>query len=288
MFDPVLLKTFLAVAEARSFTRAAQRLGLRQSTVSQHIRKLERAADRQLFARDTHTVETTPDGEAMVGFAHGILAANERAMGYFTRSELRGRVRFGASEDFVLSRLPEILREFRRTHPLINLELTVALSGTLHEQLRDGELDLVFGKRRPGQSHGRLIWREPLVWIGNEGFSLDPAEPVPLVVYPPPSITRVHALETLERHGRPWRVTCTSTSLNGLRAAALAGLGVTPHARSLVPPGLSPVVPQHQLPELGEVEFVLLGGAEAGPGHEPVSALASAILDNTDRLHQAM
>src|ERR1700758_3293668 len=100
MLDPVLLQTFLAVAQTRSFTQAAERLGLRQSTVSQHIRRLEEEAGRRLFVRDTHSVTATADGEAMVEFARGILAANERAERYFAGSELRGRLRFGASEDF--------------------------------------------------------------------------------------------------------------------------------------------------------------------------------------------
>ncbi|GAA4837735.1 LysR substrate-binding domain-containing protein [Saccharopolyspora rosea] len=284
MFDPTLLRTFLAVAGTRSFTQAAQRLGVRQSTVSQHVRKLEAAAGQQLFLRDTHSVELTADGEAMVGFAHGILRAHERAANYFARSDLRGRVRFGTSEDFVLSRLPEILREFRRSHPLISVELTVGLSGTLHEQLRDGELDLVFGKRRPGQTHGQLVWREPLVWIAAEDFSLDPAQPIPLILYPPPSISRVQALDALQRHGQSWRITCTSASLSGLRAAALAGLGITAHARSLIPPGLAPLRPRRGLPELGEVEFVLLGDASRGPA----GALAAAIRGGAERLHQPM
>ena len=110
MLDPVLLQTFLAVAQTRSFTRAAERLGLRQSTVSQHIRKLEEEAGRRLFVRDTHSVTMTADGEAMIEFARGILAANERAERYFAGSELRGRLRFGASEDFVTSLLPDVLR----------------------------------------------------------------------------------------------------------------------------------------------------------------------------------
>ena len=249
MFPPSLLRTFLVVAQTRSFTQAAQRLDVRQSTASQHVRKLEQLAGRRLFDRTTHAVALTADGEAMVGFARSILAANDRAASYFAGSELRGRLRFGASEDFVLSRLPEILREFRRSHPLISVELTVGLSGTLHEQLRDGELDLVFGKRRPGQTHGQLVWREPLVWIAAEDFSLDPAQPIPLILYPPPSISRVQALDALQRHGQSWRITCTSASLSGLRAAALAGLGITAHARSLVPPGLAPLRPRRQLPE---------------------------------------
>ncbi|QRK92270.1 LysR family transcriptional regulator [Saccharopolyspora erythraea] len=93
MFPPALLRTFLAVAQTRSFTQASQRLGVRQSTVSQHVRKLEQLTSRPLFTRDTHSVALTPDGEAMVGFARSILEANERAASYFAGSQLRGRLR---------------------------------------------------------------------------------------------------------------------------------------------------------------------------------------------------
>jgi DNA-binding transcriptional LysR family regulator len=57
----------------------------------------------------------------MLGLAQGILDANERTRRYFGGSELRGRGRFGASEDFVQSRLPEVLREFTRTHFAVDL-----------------------------------------------------------------------------------------------------------------------------------------------------------------------
>ena len=216
MLDPVLLQTFLAIAQTRSFTQAAERLGLRQSTVSQHIRKLEEEAGRRLFVRDTHSVTTTADGEAMIEFARGILAANERAERYFAGSQLRGRLRFGASEDFVASLLPEVLREFVRTHPLVEFELTVGLSGELNEKLERGELDLVCGKRRPGEDRGRLVWRDRLAWVTGDLRRLDPSTPVPLILYSPPSITREIALAALERCGRPWRIVCTSGSLSGL------------------------------------------------------------------------
>ncbi|MHC0432152.1 LysR substrate-binding domain-containing protein [Streptomyces sp. O3] len=288
MYDPSQLRTFLAVAQTLSFTQAAQRLGLRQSTVSQHVRRLEDATGRQLFARDTHSVRLTEDGEAMLGFARTILRAHERAAAFFTGTRLRGRLRFGASEDFVLTRLPQILGAFRQEHPEVDLELTVELSGTLHERLAAGRLDLVLAKRGPGDPHGAretVVWHDELVWIGAEGLRLDPDRPVPLIVYPPPGITRARALEVLERHGRPWRIACTSGSLNGLLAAAHAGLGVMAHSRGLIPPGLARV--RAGLPELGGVDFVLLHGAGASAARGPARALAAAILAGGDRLHRA-
>jgi DNA-binding transcriptional LysR family regulator len=279
VFDPNLLATFVTVAKARSFTEAGRRLGLQQSTVSQHVRRLEEAASRRLFLRDTHSVALTADGEAMLGLAQGILEANERARRYFAGSELRGRVRFGASEDFVQSRLPEVLREFTRVHRAVDLELTVGLSGGLLEALDAGELDLVLAKRRPGEDRGELVRREKLVWLGSETALVHPDRPLPLILYPPPSISRAIALEVLERTGRSWRIVCTSSSFSGLNAAALAGLGVTVQGDGFVPAGLI-VLPG--LPDLGQIEFVI-----AGPGRMlrgPADALATAILDNAYRL----
>jgi DNA-binding transcriptional LysR family regulator len=275
VFDPVLLRTFLVVAETRSFTQAARRLGVRQSTVSQQVRKLERATDRQLFLRDTHSVELTGDGEAMTGFARNILDAGDRAAAYFAGPELRGRVRFGTSEDFVLGQLTGVLRRFRRSHPLVDLELTVELSGTLHERLRAGELDLVLAKRRPDERHGRLMWREPSAWVGAPDLWVDPGAPVPLIAFPTPSITRAQALDALRRAGREWRIACTSGSLNGLRAAALAGLGVCVFGRGLIPAGLAELGVDAGLPELGELEFALTARSTVLSG--PVAALSEAV-----------
>jgi DNA-binding transcriptional LysR family regulator len=282
MLDPILLRTFLAVAQTRSFTQAAERLGLRQSTVSQHVRKLEAEARRRLFVRDTHSVATTPDGEAMIEFARSILEANDRAARYFAGSQLRGRLRFGAGEDFVASRLPELLRDFVRTHPLVDLELTVGLSGELNEKLARGELDLVCGKRRPGDDRGRVVWRDRLAWVGAEGCRFDPTEPVPLILYSPPSISREIALAALEREGRSWRIVCTSGSLSGLQAAAVAGLGLTVVPRSFIPPRLVEV--SAALPDLGDVEFVLLAPGKGARG--PAAELAETILASGDRLHR--
>jgi DNA-binding transcriptional LysR family regulator len=282
MLDPVLLRSFLAVARAQGFSEAARGLGLGQPAVSQHVRRLEQQVGRRLLVRDTHSVRLTPDGAAMLALAQGILEAHERAERYFSEAQLRGRLRFGTSEDFVFSRLPDVLREFRRSHPMLDLELTVGPSSALNTRLDDGELDLVLAKRPPGDDRGRLVWRDALVWAGAPGATIDPGQPVPLILHPPPSVTRDHVLPALERAGRAWRIVCTSASLTGLRAAALAELGVLVVARGLIPAGLAELASAPTLPVLGQAEFVLR--AAGGTQHPPALQLATAILGHGERL----
>lgn len=276
-----LLRSFLAVAHGSSFTGAARLLGLQQSTVSQHIARLEQALGRPLLLRDTHRVALTPDGQALVGFARGVVEAHDRLHDFFSISGLRGRIRLGASEDYTLSALVQVLARFAARHPSVDLQLTVGLSRVLYRGYDAGELDVIFSKRRAGDPRGELAWREELAWVGQPGLIPDPALPLPLVLYPPPSITRSLAVYALEAAGRAWRVSCTTGSLTGLRAAAAAGLGVAPHSARLLPAGLAPVPATAELPLLGAVDFVVIG---PGRHHAPATVLMEAILASTAEL----
>jgi DNA-binding transcriptional LysR family regulator len=281
MYDPTWLATFLAVTQTRGFTEAGRRLGLRQSTVSQHIRKLEAQVGRRLFVRDTHSVTLTADGAALKDFAQEIVELNERAERYFTGNELRGRLRFGTSEDFALSELPEVLQEFRRKHPAVDVELTVSLSSELYRMLDAGKLDLLLAKRQRGDGRGKVVWRDKLVWVGRQDWHPDPDQPVPLVSFPPPAIGHAAATEALDRARRPWRIACTSGSLSGLRAAAMAGLGVAVQARMLIAEGLTELPRSVGLPELSETEFVVVTSDRNPRG--PAAALSAALMANGNR-----
>ncbi|NYG99513.1 LysR family transcriptional regulator [Schumannella luteola] len=276
MFDPQLLRSFTAVAETLSFTRAAERLGLSQPTVSQHVQRLESAAGRALVQRDTRQVALTDNGRAMLGFARGILAAHDGAAAYFSGSAMRGRLRFGSADDLAQTELPRILRRFRRVHPQINLELTVAQSGMLARRLAAGALDLVFVKQESGAAEGRLVRRERLVWVAHRDLEIDPTAPLPLVAYQAPSLSRSVALQALEDAGRSWRITCTVREINGVHAALRAGLGVTVLPQNLVPENLRDVTAQLGLPLLREIDFTLLDNPRAP--REPVEALVAAII----------
>lgn len=283
MLDPIWLQSFVAVARTLNFTLAGTSLNRRQSTVSEHVRKLEAACGTRLFVRDTHSVRLTPDGEAMMGFARSILDINDRALRHFAHTELAGAIRLGVTEDVVLAGLPEVLKRFTAEHPRITLQLTVGLSETVREKLDLGALDLAFIKRRRGEQQGDLVWREPMIWISAPAFILDPIQPIPLILLAPPAITRVAALTALETIGRSWKLVCTSSTQSGIHAALAAGLGVAPHARSLVPAGLTEVV-SNDLPTLGDVEFVVLANGEGR--RNPARALIDTIKQNGSLLRR--
>lgn len=279
MFDPTLLRTFLAVADTRSFTNAAKRLGISQPTVSQQVRKLEQSAGRQLIARDTRDVRLTDNGDAMAGFARSILAAHAEASSYFSGSAMKGRLRFGAADDLAITQLPRILRHFRQLHPQIKLELTVDQSTPLHRRLQAGHLDLIFIKQAPGTTEGTIVGTDALVWVGQDKTTLDPDEPVPLIAYQGPSLSRQAAIDALEAAGRTWKITCNTREVNGVLAAMRAGLGIAVFPHSLIPEDLVKVTNRFSLPDLGTVDFTLLSNPLAPK--DPIEALTAAIIART-------
>jgi len=284
--DPDLLATFLAVAETGSFSEAARRRGLRQSTISQQVKRLETAARRRLFDRDTHSVALTVDGQALTLLAVDVLAAHSRVERYFSNAELRGRVRFGASEDFALSSLlPQVLRAFSTKHPSIDIEMTVGLAADLYQRMDEGALDLIFAKRRAGDGRGRTVWREDLIWVAAEDWRRDPDRPLPLVLYPPQSITRQAVLTALEKADIPWRVACTCGSLSGLVGAVAGGLGVGAQSACLKAESVVALAPDANLPPLGETEFVVVPAV--GRPSAPVEAIAETIMELGRAFHAA-
>ncbi|MGC5340682.1 LysR family transcriptional regulator, partial [Escherichia coli] len=87
--NPLWLQTFATAATSSSFTEAGRQLGLTQSTVSDHIRRLEESLGRRLFVRDTHSLALTADGESLLVHARLILQAHARAEAQFSAPRLR-------------------------------------------------------------------------------------------------------------------------------------------------------------------------------------------------------
>ena len=276
MLDLVQLRSFVAVAQSRSFTQASLRLGLRQSTVSQHIQRLEKAVQRRLVDRDTHAVELTSDGQALLPHARQLLSLERTAIAEFQAAHPRGTLRLGISEDLVAGQLPLLLQDFVADYPSVDLHLSVELSRTLYDMQSRGELDVVLAKRRLGETHGQRVGREPLVWLASDPEAVLAKPRLPLIVFPPPSLTRAILMDALDRAGLAWHIVCACQSLSGLTAAARAGMGVLVQPRSMVPPGLAEIAPP-RLPQLDDVEFVLAAAKSADPA--TVAAFSRRVRD---------
>ena len=259
---PELLRSFVAVAQTGSFTAASERVHLTQSTVSQHIRRLEELLDRPLFERDTRNVRLSPHGEGLHRYAVRILELMDEAIASVCGPPLSGKVRLALSEDFALTHLSAALASFVQRNPDVELAIATGLSGDLFDALDDGRYDLVFAKRIAGSRRGRVIRTEPLYWCAGPDSPITGHEAVlPLALHPEPSVSRQRVLETLEAVGRPHRIAVESSSIAVLRAAASAGLGVSAFAGYVIPAGLARL--DADLPELGSLEYVISRSATA-------------------------
>ena len=279
--DLDLLRTFVAVADTRNFTRAGQRLGRTQSAVSLQVRRLEQRLGVVLFLRDPRRVALTHEGELMLPQVRSLLRLNDDIVAGVTADEVEGEVRLGAPEDFATVHLPEILGEFARSHRKVTLSVSCDLTLNLLDRLRDGELDLALIKREPmGPDLGVRVWREPLVWAAADA-EVAKLEPLPLCLAPTPCIYRKRAVAALQGSGRPFRVAYASPSLAGLHAALRAGLGVSVLPREMAPPDVTVLGPECGLPALPDTEIALMKSSAGTP--RAADALADFILASLDR-----
>lgn len=257
-FDFDLLRTFVAVVDNGSFTKAGERIGRTQSTVSLQIKKLEKNLKRPMFERSGKELQLTADGEVLLIYARQLLQTADEARARLLEPDIEGTIRLGTTEDFATVYLPDILARFARAHPRITLDVNCNFSFHLLEGFSKGEYDLVLIKREPQAPLGGIpVWRDVLVWVCSPQFVLDPAQPIPLALAPAPDVYRKRALASLQALNRDWRIVYTSVSSEGLQAAVRAGLGITVLSKDTIPPGLKIVGVEHHLPQLPDSEIAL-------------------------------
>src|SRR5215213_7454852 len=214
--DLDLLRGFVAVAERGGFTAAGQALGLAQSAISLKIKRLEELVRRRVLDRTSRSVALTRDGEMLLAYARRILALNDEAVRRMVAPPVAGRLRLGVADHFVPRNLAPLLARFARTYPEVRLEVEVGRSHELRAAQERGALDLVLGKRRDGETEGRPIWTESVVWVAAPDWQAPQERPLPLAMLPPGCMFRDRALAALARAGLAFEVVYTSASLLGV------------------------------------------------------------------------
>ena len=119
LIDVDQLRTFLAIAETGSFTKAAEVVHKTQSAVSMQMKRLEERLDRTIFARAGRASRLTADGERLLDYARRIVKLNVETLAAFSNAALTGRVRFGVPDDYADRYLPEIMARFSSFYPAV-------------------------------------------------------------------------------------------------------------------------------------------------------------------------
>jgi len=265
MLDLDGLRAFVAVVETMSFSKGGALVGRTQSAVSLQLARLEHLLGKQLIQRRRGRVEgLTEDGRALLPYARRMVDLNEAAWRSLGGAEAVERVRAGVPADFMDAGFPEVLRGFQRAHPGVELDVVSDVSARLRDKALAGELDLAFFKRRPGEGEGEAVARQSLLWVGNRLTVADDLAELPLVLFPEGCVFRQTALAALERVGRRARIAYASASMESVRAAILAGLGVGALPPSAILPDMVPL-DDAGLPPLAEVEVAVLLAPRAGP-----------------------
>jgi DNA-binding transcriptional LysR family regulator len=143
--DTRQLTAFCAVVERRSFSQAAERLGVTQPAVSLQVRALEERVGHKLLDRSGRRVEPTEAGWRLYRSAQRLLLAEEQLWNDLAAepgAELRGRLVVGASTGPGGRLVPLLLCEFSREHPAVATELVISATQSVIEQVGDRELEL--------------------------------------------------------------------------------------------------------------------------------------------------
>ena len=289
LLDTEVLRTFVAIAETGSFSRAAQQGFRTPSAVSMQIKRLEEMLGRALFVREPRQVHLTPEGETMLGYARQLLELNDEAVGQFLSPQVGGTVRLGVPDDLGTRVLPGVISQFARNFPAVQVNVRVGRSPDLMRRLDIGELDLALLIAEAGdRPHARAepIFREPLVWVGREGGVALQRTPLPVAVADRGCAWRRMALQALNRSGHRYRIAYTCEHTETQEAAILQDIAITPFPRGLVQSPLR-VIEESEvgLGPLGDYEVLILRMPARGAA---VEALAEHIEEHFGGLHSAI
>jgi len=231
------VKTFLAVAEERSFSRAAAKVHRTQPAVSQAVRRLEADLGEQLFDRSSKTGTLTDAGKVLQNYGQRLVRLAEETESAMRelRDLRRGRVLIGANEAAIHTLLPLVAR-FRQRHAEVVIDVRRVPARQLAVEVQQGSLDfgaLTFHPSEPGLVEVPIGSDELVLLVhpshalaGRKQVSMDEVAAEPVVAHNDPSPARERVLRLFEQRHIPLKMVIALPSLDGIKRAVELKLGV--------------------------------------------------------------
>ena len=241
--DLDLVRTFLAVAEAGSFTAAASGVYRSQAAVSQQIRRLESQVGARLFERGRREVTLSHAGRRLLPHARQLLTASEQAR-LAAHGTGRRNIRIGLPDDLAGLVMPA-LAEVAGHDDTSVFEILTGATRDLHASIPT-RLEIVIGLAIPRLRDGIELARLRLGWFGrwNGGGS------IPLALCTEGCLLRRQAVAALDRAGMAWHLCVAANSVGVVEAAIAGGMAVGPLLEAVASPALPRI---EALPPPGEI-----------------------------------
>lgn len=268
-----LLRSFVAVVDCGSLASAAVRIGRSESALSLQMARLEDIVGQPLFDRDGRALKLNRAGGLLLPHARSILGRIDAARADLDQAA-SPPIRIGIVQDFVDSVLRPTLVELRATAGGPSITIVIGSTAELLQAMSEGRIDAALCASEP--VGGGVACRLPMKWFGNANLLED--DVLPLVGITPPCPFLKAAQQALDSAGQPWRMALITPSLDGLRAAVQAGLGIT--CRTVAGLGL-PQLPGEELPQLPDISYSVI---ERRRGKEGASTVGQMMTKNLAKL----
>jgi DNA-binding transcriptional LysR family regulator len=275
LYDSMLLRTFVAVSDLGSFTKAALHVNLTQSAISLHIKRLEEQVGSQLVLRGAHGIRLTLEGEILLSYARRILALHKEARNRLDH-RLGGPIRIRAAE-FVDSRLLfRSCSQFGALYPDIHLHVSLGRGPDLPSATDEEGFDLSIVSDEVGYGSGLLLYRDRRVWATSPHMSFDRGQPIPVAI-PHQDHSNGNwgqpALEQLDSAGWQPEVILESSCSDALLNAVEAGIAIAIVPERLLRADHRPLTFATSLPPLPDIEFKLRRGKRQSHEVDRIAAM---------------
>lgn len=259
------LRSFIAFVDTGSFTRAAKQRFRTQSAISMQMKRLEKEAGHTLFVKEGRNLGLTGQGQQLVSYARRLVALHDEATGHFSSHLQHPPLVIGCPDDYAESILPYLVELIRETLPEHCLRIVCDSSAKLRLMLDNGDIHMAILTRAPDVEEGYLLKHDVGVWVkGSEIHNIESRTPIPLVLYEPDCRFYSSAVDGLEKQGRDYQISCSSSSATAIKALMRKGQGIGAMALSSVSFGLD-IIQGSDLPAIPSVDIVLSVAPVAHP-----------------------
>ncbi|MCZ7676310.1 MAG: LysR substrate-binding domain-containing protein [Roseovarius sp.] len=253
-----LLRTFVTVVDLGNYTETGQVLGRTQPAISLQVKRLEDLVGSKLLQHKGKTLELTPEGHTLIGYAREILRLNDRAVANFQHAQFMGRLRVGLPIDYSIGYFQRLIANFASANPDVTLDIRCNWSRSILGSLHADDLDLAIAitDTMPAP-YVSIYWSERPFWVCGRDFRYSPDKPVQIIAHPEGCFYRKRMIGALDTEGREWRIVFESPGIGALQNAVLDGMGVTALTKKTLVPGMRVLTPGEGFPQLANLHVGL-------------------------------